>query len=119
MNELPDTPLCPRCGRPLQRKRDSCLYCGYALGEHEREEVERALNDEVVAQRLRQAEALMEGTAMTPVSTRGKTIVRWSVTVLSVLFFLGLSWIGQWHPAIIVFAGLFFAFPVWHVFKKL
>ena len=54
-----DAPDCPECGRPLQRGRQNCIYCGYRLNEKEQKELESLLNDEAVREQTAVADAIL------------------------------------------------------------
>lgn len=114
-----EVPTCSDCGRPLQRGRDRCMYCGRPLEKAEIEALEAAVSDELVARKLKEAEVMLGAAEPPAMSTRGKTIARVIVTVLAVAATVFISWASEWNPVFIALAALFFALPVWHVFKKL
>lgn len=118
MSEL-KAPLCPECGRPLQRDRDKCMYCGYVLNEGERETVAKLLNDEAVRQELNRVQAVLD--ASMPAGETKVTQSMWFkivVTVLSVLIMVAFAWVSDWNPVVSALSVLFFSIPIWRVFRR-
>ena len=111
-------PPCPGCGRPLQRDRETCIYCGRALTEEDLEKVREALDDETVERQVQYVEAMLQSAGSASSGRAGKIVGRILVVVLSLLAALLISWIGQWNPLITVVAVMFFALPVWMVFRR-
>lgn len=110
---------CPNCSRPLQRNRDACIYCGYRLSEQEINKLYEMIDEETVKKRLQEAEAMLEGTLPKPLSGKGKLIAKAVVTTLSIAMMVFISWIAEWNPVFIGLSVVFFAIPIWHVFRKL
>ena len=94
---MEDTPICPNCGRPLQRKRNICIYCGEQLSEEKIQQVEELLDEETVKSRLKKAEAILD--AQTPQSDPGKTklIFRIIVAVIAAGLVVLFSWAMNWN----------------------
>ena len=94
---MEDTPVCPNCGRPLQRKKTTCIYCGQQLSEGKIKEVENLLDEETVKSRLKKAEAMLD--AQTPQKDPGKAKLIFRICIslgaagLVVLF----SWAMNWN----------------------
>ena len=112
-------PTCSGCNRPLQRGRDSCMYCGRPLEKSEIEALESAVDDDLVAKKLKEAEVMLGASEPPAISASAKLGMRVIVVVLAVAATVFISWLSEWNPVFIVLAALFFAIPVWHVFRKL
>ena len=97
---------CPECGRPLQRNRDICIYCGYRLNENELEEVAKVLNSEAVREAEKAAaDALLNLEPSSTVGATGRLVAKISVITLSVAAVIFLSWVSEWNPVIILSSG--------------
>lgn len=116
---MEETPRCPACGRPLQRRRVSCIYCGRALNPDEREALERALDDAAVQRRLQQVDAVLEGGTPKQFTDRGRLIARIVVIALSLAGMVFISWISNWDMIVSAVAVAFFALPIWQIMTKL
>ena len=112
-------PTCSGCSRPLQRGRDRCMYCGRPLEKSEIEALEAAVSDELVAKKLKEAEVMLGAAESPAMGANVKLIARVIVTILAIAATVFISWLSEWNPVFIVLAALFFALPVWHVFRKL
>ena len=116
---MSEAPNCAGCGRPLQRDRDTCIYCGRALSESERAETDAALDEESVRRRLEEADAVLEVQAPSFFGRRGRLIAKILLVVLALLALLFVSWVSGWQPAIVALAAIFFALPIWQALRKL
>lgn len=116
---MAEIPTCPQCKRPLQREREICIYCGRKLSKKDKDKVSRVLDKKTVEQQLQQADMVLNANMPKTISTRGKTIAKIVISVLSLAGMLLISWMSEWNTFIIVLAVLFFALPVWQVFRRL
>lgn len=116
---MDESPRCPACGRPLQRRRELCIYCGRPLEAAEKEALERALDDATVDRRLRQADALLGGDTPRQFTDRGRWIAKAVVTLLSLAGMTFISWISGWDMIVSAVAAAFFALPIWQIMTKL
>lgn len=79
----------------------------------------KVLDEEEVEKQLQQVDVMLNANMPKTISTRGKTIAKMAITVLSLAGTLLISWMSEWNAFIIVLAVLFFALPVWQVFRRL
>jgi hypothetical protein len=114
-----ESPQCPQCGRPLQRRREICIYCGYRLNQEDLLKVERVLTDEAVQEQEELAEAMLSMAPSVVLSSRARLIAKVVVVVLSVAGIFFLSWLSEWNPFIIVAAAALFLLPIWQVMRRL
>ncbi len=116
---MSEVPNCAGCGRPLQRGRDICIYCGRALSERERAETDAALDDESVRRQVEEADAVLEVQTPSFFGRRGRLIAKILLVLLALLALLFISWVSRWQPAIVALAAIFFALPIWQALRKL
>ena len=89
------------------------------LSKKDKERVAKVLDDETVEKQLQQVDVMLNANMPKTISTRGKTIAKVVISVLSLAGMLLISWMSEWNVLIIVLAVLFFALPVWQVFRRL
>jgi hypothetical protein len=114
-----ESPPCPQCGRPLQRRREKCIYCGYRLNQEDLAQVERVLTDEAVQEQEELAEAMLSMAPSLVMGSRAKLIAKIIVVILSIAGIVFLSWVSEWNPFIIVAAAALFLLPIWQVMRRL
>ncbi len=114
-----ESPPCPECGRPLQRSRDSCIYCGYKLNEVDQEQLSEALTDDAVREQVELADAMLKMAPPATMSDRARLIAKIVVVLLSVAGIVFLSWVSNWNPFIIVASIALFVLPIWQVMRRL
>ena len=114
-----EAPTCPECGRPLQRGRMSCIYCGYRLNESEQKELEAVLNDEAVHEQTAVADAILAAEPVRVMSPWARLVAKIIIIVLALAGAGFLSWVSGWNPMIIIAALALFAWPVWIVLSRL
>ncbi|HUX08202.1 MAG TPA: hypothetical protein VMX35_12905 [Acidobacteriota bacterium] len=110
---------CPECGRPLQRGRDNCIYCGYKLNEEDLEQLSEVLTDEAVQEQVELADAMLKIAAPAMMSDRARIVAKIIVVLLSVAGIIFLSWVSNWNPFIIVASIALFMLPIWQVMRRL
>ena len=117
--DVAPTPECPECGRPLQKDREVCIYCGRKLTAEDLKRVSDVLDEETVRKQVEQAEAILKVSGGAMMSRRGKLMAKIAVITLSALAVLFISWVSEWNPLVIGLAVAFFSLPVWHVLRRL
>ena len=114
-----DAPDCPECGRPLQRGRQNCIYCGYRLNEKEQRELESLLNDEAVREQTAVADAILAAEPVRVMSPWARIVAKIVIVLLALGGAAFLSWASGWNPIVIIAALALFSWPVWIVLKRL
>lgn len=110
---------CSQCGRPLQRGRSSCIYCGREFTEEELKIFNESQNEEAVRRRLAEADAVLEASPSAMLGSKGRVAAKIIIIALSLAAFLFISWISGWEPALMGLSAILFALPIWQVLRKL
>lgn len=118
-NEDIAAPLCPDCGRPLQKDRDTCMYCGRVLTKEDLEKIQASLDEEMVRSRVEQVEAVLKISSGKRMGWLGRFIAKAVVCTLALLAVLLISWVAEWNPIFITTAAIFFAIPVIMILQRL
>jgi hypothetical protein len=113
------SPPCPNCGRPLQRQRETCIYCGYKLSDQERKQVAEVLTEDAVREQTEMAEAMLNMTPGPLIGSRARRIAKVVIVLLSISGIVFLSWLSAWNPLVIVAATALFILPIWQVVRRL
>jgi hypothetical protein len=109
---------CKCCGRPLQQKRQNCIYCHQSLDVGELEQLDlRARSEDMLVSKAR-AESIMHASAALAKKPGKKAKLQKRLIVTFILLAISLTWISGWNIWVLLSCAVVFSVPIYRMFRR-